>query len=260
MVFDQRGSGRSTPHAADPDTDLSTNTTWHLLGDIELLREQLGIDRWLVLGSSWGATLAIMYGEQLPERVSEIVLGAVTNTRRLELDWMYRGGVAPLLPAQWERFRQGVPRTARNSDLLEAYYRLLNGPDLDVRRRAADDWCRWELSYISSDPEEEPFTGRFADPRYRMGFARLVTHYFRHGAWIRDGSLLANAYRLAQIPGVMVHGRLDIGSPLLTAWEMKRAWPRADLVVVPDAGHGGDAMSREVVRATDRFRGRAEAA
>ncbi len=253
VLFDQRGSGRSTPHAADPDTDLGTNTTWHLLRDIELLREHLGIDRWLVFGGSWGATLAILYAEQHPDRVSELVLAAVTNTRRWEVDWMYRGGVAPLLPVQWERFRAGVPEADRDGDLLDAYRRLVNDPDADVRRQAADEWCRWELSYIADEPEEDPFIGRFADPRYRLCFARVVTHYFSHDAWLEDGQLLRDAARLADIPGVMIHGRLDLGSPLRTAWEMERAWARGELVIVGGAGHSGSAMDRELVRATDRF-------
>ena len=254
VVFDQRGSGRSMPHAADHDTDLAANTTWHLLADIERLREHLGIDRWLVFGGSWGATLGILYAERFPERVSELVLAAVTNTSRWELEWMYRGGVAPLFPEEWERFRLGVPESDRDGDLLAAYRRLLDDPDPDVRRRAADEWCRWELSYIAPAPEEDPFIGRFADPRYRMCFARVVTHYFHHDAWLEPDQLLRDARLLADIPGVMIHGRRDLGSPLRTAWLMKRAWPRAELVVVDDAGHSSDRMTPELVRATDRFR------
>jgi proline iminopeptidase len=140
VLFDQRGSGRSTPHAADFDTDLSTNTTWHLLADIERLRDHLDIERWLFFGGSWGATLAILYAEQHPDRVTELVLAAVTNTNRRELDWMYRGCVAPVFPEEWERFRQVVPEADRDGDLLESYYRLLDDPDPEVRRRAADEW------------------------------------------------------------------------------------------------------------------------
>ncbi len=201
ILFDQRGSGRSTPYVADPETDLAANTTWHLLRDIELLRAHLDIDRWLVFGGSWGSTLALLYAEQFPERVTELVLAAVTNTTRREIDWMYRGGVAPLLPAEWHRFRSAVPEADRDGDMLEVYHRLLGDRDPQVRRRAADEWCRWELAYVASGPEDDPFTGRFADPRYRLAFARTVTHYFLHDAWLEDRQLLRDADRLADNPG-----------------------------------------------------------
>ena len=253
VLFDQRGSGRSTPHAADPATDLSANTTPHLLADIERLRDHLSVDRWLVFGESWGAALALLSAETHPERVAALVVSGVTTGRRREIDWMCRGGVAPLLPGEWERFLAAVPEDDRAGDPVAAYHRLLNDPDPEVRQRAADEWCRWELSYIADEPEEDPFIGRFADPRFRLGFARLVTHYFLHDAWLEEGQLLRDAHRLAGIPGVMIHGRRDIASPLISAWEMKGAWPTAELRIVAAGGHGGGAMDAEVIRAIDGF-------
>ena len=254
VLFDQRGCGRSTPHAGDSETSLEDNTIWRLLDDIERLRVARGIERWLVFGGSWGATLAILYAETHPERVSALVLGGVTTTRRQEIDWLYRGGVAPLFPEQWARFREGVDAADRDGDLIGAYHRLLHDADPAVRAGAAEAWCRWESATISSTPGPA-LASRFADPAYAMAFARIVTHYFRNGAWLEDGQLLRDAGALATIPGIMVHGRLDVQAPLLTAWELKRAWPRAELVVVENAGHSaGDAgVAEALVAATDRF-------
>ena len=254
VLFDQRGSGRSTPHAGALATDLASNTTRHLLADIERLRAHLAIDRWLVFGGSWGATLAILYAERHPDRVTGLVMGGVTMTRRQELDWLYRGGVARFLPEQWARFRAGVPVAERDGDLIEAYHRLLHDPDPAVRQAAAAAWCAWDSAAMSL-PSRPALAGRFADPAYAMAFARVVTHYFRHGAWLEEDQLLREAGTLAGIPGIMVHGRLDLGSPLVTAWELGQAWPSAELVVVEGAGHTVDqaAMAHHLVRATDRL-------
>lgn len=251
VLFDQRNCGRSTPHASEHDTDLSTNTTEHLLGDIEQLRKQLGIDRWLVFGGSWGSTLALAYAERYPQRVTEIVLVGVTMTRPSEIHWLYHG-VAPLFPAQWARFRNGAPEAERNGDLVAAYYKLLNDPDPSVRAKAAEEWCRWEDSLLSVDPDFQP---ERMEPTREMAFARIVTHYFHHGAWLEDDILLHNAHNLAGIPGVMVQGRLDLGGPLVTAWELDRAWPDGELVLVQGAGHTArdPGMTEAVVAATDRF-------
>jgi proline iminopeptidase len=248
VLFDQRGCGRSTPSAGDPATDLAVNTTWHLVADIERLRTHLGVERWLLLGVSWGVTLALAYAEANPERVSELVLVGVTMTRRAELDWLYRG-VAPLFPAAWERFRAGAPD---DGDLIEAYRRLLHDPDPRVRARAADDWSAWELAVASGEPDPE-WPEEWRDPAFRYTRARLVTHYFRHAAWLEEGALLRDAGALAGIPGTMVHGRLDLGSPLGTAWELARAWPDGELVVVEGAGHSAAGMAGEVVAATSRY-------
>ena len=254
VQFDQRGCGRSTPHASLPDADLSTNTTEHLLADIEQLREHLGVERWLVLGASWGSTLALAYAEEHPERVSELVLWGVTTGRHSEFDWIFRGhGVGPLLPEAWDELVFALPEADRDGDVVEAYDRLLHDPDPAVCERAALAWCTWE----SATPDWPPKRGldeRFADPAYRLAFARLVTHYALHYGFLEDGKLIRGAHRLAEIPGVLVHGRFDLGAPLGNAWELKRVWPRAELVVIENAGHSATPASVDaIVRATDRF-------
>ena len=252
VQLDQRGCGRSTPHASDPDVDLSANTTEHLLGDLERLRTHLAVERWLVFGVSWGSTLALAYAERHPARVSALVLAGVTMTRRSEIDWLYRG-IAPLLPEAWERFAAGAP-AGRDGDLVEAYHALLHDPDPAVRERAARDWHDWEAASLSSEPDAEP-PAAWADPAYRLARARIVTHYFRNAAWLEDGVLLRGAAALAGIPGVMVHGRLDLQAPLATAWELARAWPDGRLVVVDGAGHSArDAgMTAALLDATSLF-------
>ena len=251
VLFDQRNCGRSTPHASDPATDLCFNTTEHLLQDIEQLRQHLGIDRWLVFGGSWGSTLALAYAERHPERVTEIVLVGVTTTRRTEIDWLYHG-VAPLFPAEWARFQAGVPVDQRTGDLVADYYRLLNHPDPAVRNQAALDWVTWEDSLVSADPAYRPAP---PEPHWAMAFARIVTHYFHHNAWLAEEQLLRNADKLAGIPGVMVQGRLDFGGPLMTAWELAQAWPAGKLVVIQGAGHTAQdaGMTEAVIAATDGF-------
>jgi proline iminopeptidase len=256
VLFDQRGCGRSRPHAADPAADLSVNTTGHLLGDIERLRRHLGVERWLVFGGSWGSTLALAYAERHPDRVSEVVLVAVATTRRHEVDWITRR-VGRLFPEAWARFRDGVPEADRDGDLAAAYARLLADPDPAVRERAARDWCRWEDTHVSLRPGHRP-NPRYDDPVFRMAFARLVTHYWSHAAFLEDGVLLEEVGRLAGIPGVLIHGRLDVSSPLDIPWELARAWPGAELVAVDQAGHGAadPGMAEAAVAATDRFAGR----
>jgi proline iminopeptidase len=254
VLFDQRGCGRSMPNAREPDIDLTRNTTQHLIADMELLRELLAVDRWLMLGGSWGSTLILAYAEKHRDRVSEIVLWGVTTGRRVEDDWLFRGGVAPLFPDQWERLRAGVPEAERDRDVVEAYARRLHDPDPEVRRRAALAWCTWE----SATPDWPPSAGlaeRFTDPDFALSFARLVTHYIGHDLFLEDGILLRNAHALADIPGVLVNGRFDLQSPIGNAWELKRAWPRAELVIVDHAGHAGDdpGLTRELIGATDRF-------
>ena len=259
VLFDQRGCGRSTPHAGDPAVDLSTNTTEHLLADIELLRRHLAVERWLVFGLSWGSTLGLAYAERHPERVSEVVLGAITTTSEREVRWLTRD-VGRLFPEQWARFRDGVPPGERDGSLVEAYSRLLVHHDPAVRARAARDWCDWEDAHVRVRPDHgnDP---RYDDPVFRMAFARLVTHYWRHAAWLEDGALLRDAGTLAAIPAVLVHGRLDVGSPLDVAWELSRAWPGSSLVVVEEAGHsaGDPGMASALVAATDRFAARGSA-
>jgi len=254
VLFDQRGCGRSTPHASEPDIDLTSNTTQNLIADMELLRQHLDVDRWLVFGGSWGSTLALAYAETHPDRVAEMILWGVTTGRRAEADWLFRGGVSMLFPEQWERLCAAVPAAERDGDIVEAYSRMLHHPDSEVRRRAALAWCTWE----SATPEWPPTTGlaeRYADPDFALAFARLVTHYIRHDLFLEDEVLLRNAHVLADIPGILVNGRFDLQAPIANAWELNRVWLRAELVIVEDAGHAGDdpELTQELIRATDRF-------
>jgi proline iminopeptidase len=252
VLFHQRNCGRSTPHASDPAVDLQSNNTANLIADIELLRQHLNIDRWLVLGGSWGSTLALAYAEAHPDRVSEMILFGVTTGRRTEFDWTFRGGLARFFPEQWDRLRAAVPVAERDRDMVEVYHRLLNDLDPAVCRRAAEAWCIWE----SATPAWPPTTGlsdRFRDPKYALALARIVMHYVRCNAWLEDGVLLRGAGALTGIPGILVNGRFDFQAPIANAWELKRVWPRAEVVIVDDAGHVPTAdLSRELVRATDR--------
>jgi proline iminopeptidase len=253
IQLDQRGCGRSTPHAGDWSTDLGANTTHHLIADIERLREHLGIERWLVWGGSWGVTLALAYAERHPERVSELVLLSITMTRRADVHWLAHE-TGRYFPEEWARFRSGVPEADRDGDLVAAYDRLLNGDhDPAVRLRAARDWVAWEDAILSLEDGYAVPNPRWADERFMIGFARLVTHYFSHAAWLAEDELLRNAHRLARIPGVLLHGRLDLSGPPDVAWALARAWPAAELHIVP-GGHTGDAeMDRLQLEATDRF-------
>jgi len=251
VLFDQRGAGRSTPRVTAT-TDLSANTTVHLLEDIERLREHLGISRWLVWGNSWGVTLGLAYAERHPTRVTEMVLAAVTMTRPGDIHWLYHE-VGRYFPEEWRRFRGGVPEDERDGDLVAAYYRLLNEqPDVASRERAAADWCAWEDAAMSLEDGWTPHP-RYTDPAFRMTFARIVTHYFHHRAWLADGQLLRDAHRLDGIPGVLVHGRLDLGSPSDVPYLLAQAWPGAELQFV-GAGHaGGKDMFTCIIDATNRF-------
>jgi len=253
VLFDQRGCGRSTPHASDPATDMSRNTTGHLLADMERLRGHLGIDRWLLSGGSWGSTLILAYAERYPQRVSEIVISGVTTTRRSEIDWLYRG-VARFFPAEWERFRAGLPEADRAGDLVAAYARLMEDPDPLVRARAANDWCAWEDAVVSLEPNGKPNPYSDRPPAALLALVRICAHYFAHGAWLEEGALLRDAGRLAGIPGVLIHGRLDLSGPLDTAWELARAWPDAELIAVTDSGHtGSDTVRDRVLGALDTY-------
>ncbi|CAM5451242.1 proline iminopeptidase [Streptomyces tanashiensis] len=248
VLFDQRGCGRSTPHASDPAADMAVNTTAHLVADMERLREHLGIEQWLLYGGSWGSTLILAYAEAHPERVSEIVIAAVTTTRRSETAWLYEG-VGRFFPEAHERFRAGADHAA---DLVGAYAARMNHPDRAVREKAAADWCAWEDAVLSMEGMGTPYTDRVDDTR--LGFVRICAHYFAHGAFLEEGALIRDAHRLAGIPGVLIHGRLDMGGPLTTAWELARAWPDAELHVVEKAGHlGGEETGRLVLTALDRF-------
>ncbi|MFC3502966.1 prolyl aminopeptidase [Micromonospora krabiensis] len=255
VLVDQRGCGRSLPHAADPGVDLATNTTAHLVGDLERLRAHLGVERWLVLGASWGSTLGLAYAQAHPERVSELVLFSVVTTSRREVEWITRD-MGRIFPAEWARFRDGVPPADRDGNLAAAYARLLADPDPAVRDRAAREWCLWDDTHVRTVPGWRP-DPRFADPGFRMLSARLVSHYWSNAAFLPDGALLDGAARLAGIPGVLLHGRLDVSSPLDVAWQLAQAWPDARLEVVEAAGHGaGHGIGERVVAALDDFAAR----
>lgn len=253
VQMDQRNCGHSTPGASDPAVSLDTNTTWHLIADIEQLRELLGVDRWVVWGGSWGCTLALAYAETYPERVRALVLVSVTMTRRSDVHWLYHE-TGRFLPEQWARFRSGVPKVDRDGDLVAAYYRLLNKlDDPDTQRDAAQRWCEWEDAAVSLEPGWTP-SPRYADPEFRMQFARIVTHYFHHGAWLDEGQLLRDAGKLTGIPGVMLHGQLDIGGPVDVPWLLARAWPDAELHVISEAGHQGSQRTKDLMlEAGQRF-------
>ncbi|MDF2704968.1 MAG: prolyl aminopeptidase [Nonomuraea muscovyensis] len=250
VLFHQRGCGRSTPDAGLLETDLSANTTQHLVADMELLREHLRIEKWQLLGVSWGSTLSLAYAQRYRERVSELILFAVTAGRRKEIEWITRD-VGRIFPQGWERFRDAVPAQDRDGNLAAAYAKLLADPR--TRDEAARAWCEWEDTHVSLDPKHRP-SPLFEDPVLRMTFARLVTHYWANDCFLPDtGDLVKQAHLLEGVPGVLVHGKLDVSGPLETAWELHKNWPGSELVVV-DEGHGGTGMVARVIAATDRFR------
>jgi proline iminopeptidase len=249
VQFDQRGCGLSTPSVSDPETSLHGNTTWHLVADTEKLRQHLGIERWLVWGGSWGVTLGLAYAERYPERVTEMVLVSCTMTRPADVHWLYHEA-GRFFPEEWRRYREGGGDAV---DLVAAYDELLNAnPDPEVRARAAADWCAWEDAVTSLEEGWTPHE-RYADPCFRMKFARLCAHYFSHAAWLQDGQLLRDANRLAGIPGVLIHGRLDIGSPPDVPWLLHEVWPGSELHLVRTGHHGGDEMTERMMGELDSF-------
>ncbi len=252
VIFDQRGCGRSHPLAGDEGADLSANTTWHLVADLERLREHLGIDRWIVVGGSWGVTLGLVYAQAHPERVVAMVLAAVTAGTRGEVEWITRD-MGRVFPREWEAFTALVPEGERGGDLAAAYARLLGDPEPRVREAAAAAWCAWEDTHVSLAPGWAP-SQRFEDPAFRAVFARLVTHYWAHDCFLTDHHVLAGMPRLAGIPATLIHGRYDVSGPLDTAWALHRAWPGSRLVVLDDAGHGGARMTDELIAALDSYR------
>jgi len=253
IQMDQRNCGKSTPAASDPTVGLDTNTTAHLLADIEQLREHLHIDRWVVWGASWGCTLALAYAEAHPERVRALILVSVTMTRRRDVHWLYHD-IGRYLPEQWQAFQSGVPAAHRDADLVAAYNSLLNhSDDPETQADAAQRWCDWEDAAVSLEPGWSPSI-RYRDPTFRMQFARIVAHYFSHGAWLEDNQLLRDAHRLAGIPGVLIHGALDIGGPADVPWLLAQAWPDAQLTLVAEAGHhGSERTGQLILEAAARF-------
>ena len=250
VLFDQRGCGRSTPHA-----ELTDNTTWHLVDDIERIREHLGVERWQVFGGSWGSTLALAYAQAHPDKVTELVLRGIFMLRRWELEWFYQKGCDALFPDAWESYLAAIPEAERG-DLMSAYYRRLTSADPKLRVEAARAWSVWEAatSHLYQDPDHIASSG---EDEFALAFARIECHYFVHGGFFEhDDQLLRNVERIRRIPAVIVQGRYDVVCPMRSAWDLHRAWPEADLRVVADAGHSAlePGIAHELLEATDRFR------
>jgi proline iminopeptidase len=250
VLFDQRGCGKSTPHAS-----LEANTTWHLVADVERLRQELGVDRWQVFGGSWGSTLALAYAQTHPERVTELVLRGIFLVRKQEIDWFYQRGTSALFPDAFEAYLEPIPPEERG-DLLHAFHRRLTDADPVVRLRAARAWSTWEGS-TSSLLVNRALVERTAGDEVALALARIECHYFVHGAWLdapRD--LLSNVDKIRHIPAVVVQGRYDAVCPMESAWALHRAWPEASLRIVADAGHAASEPGtlHELISATDAFR------
>lgn len=254
VLFDQRGSGKSRPHAS-----LVDNTTWDLVADMERLREHLGIERWLVFGGSWGSTLALAYAQTHPERATHLVLRGIFLLRRWELEWFYQdpGGAAALYPDLWEHYIEPIP-PAERGDMMAAYYRRLTSDDPAELSRAAKAWALWEAA-TSFLRRNSLYTAKLGQDTHSEAFSRIECHYFVNGGFLATpNQLIENVGRIRHIPAVIVQGRYDIVCPLRSAWELHRAWPEAELHIVPDAGHSAfePGNTHELIRATDRFASR----
>lgn len=255
VLFDQRGCGKSTPHASQPAADLRFNTTAYLIADMELLRKNLGIEKWQVFGGSWGSALALAYAQAHPGAVTELVLRGIFTLRRAELEWFCDGGAAVLFPDLWEEFIAPIPVLERNR-MTEAYHRRLSDPDPSVHVPAAVAWAKWEASIITLRPDPE-VVAAMTEPAAAVALARIENHFFLHRGWLDEGQLIAGVDRIRHIPAVIVQGRYDVGTPMMTAWDLHRAWPEAEFIVVDDAGHAASepGIKRELRKATDRFAG-----
>jgi len=251
LLFDQRGCGKSTPYA-----DLNANTTWHLVADIERLREMAGVEKWQVFGGSWGATLALAYAETYPERVSELVVRGIYTLTKAELDWYYQFGVSEMFPDKWERFIAPIPPEERHEMML-AYNRRLTGADRSVALEAAQAWSIWEGETITLLPEKST-SGKFEDADFAYAFSRIENHFFVNAGWMDEGQLLRDAYKLKDIPGVIVHGRYDMPCPAKYAWLLHKAWPQAEFHLIEGAGHAYSepGILDQLIRATDKFAGK----
>jgi len=250
VLFDQRGCGKSTPHA-----DLVDNTTWHLVADIERLRETLAINAWQVFGGSWGSTLALAYAETHPERVTELVLRGIFMLRRAEMLWFYQQGASAIYPDAFEAYRDFIPEVERG-DMMSAYHRRLTGDDVALRTAAARAWASWEGATSFIKPNQG-YIATTAGDRFALAFARIECHYFINGGFFqRDDELLTNIDRIRHIPATIVHGRYDVVCPLVNAWDLHRAWPEADLRITPNAGHSAfePGNRHALIEATDRYR------
>lgn len=248
LLFDQRGCGQSTPHAS-----LEANTTWHLVDDIEKLRQLIGVEQWLVFGGSWGSTLALAYAQTHPARVSELVLRGVYTVSQAELDWYYQFGVSEMFPDSWASFQAPVP-AAERGNMMAAYRKLLTGDDRQKQLEAARAWSVWEAETITLLPNPD-IAAKHDEGHFALAFARIENHYFTHRGWLEDGQLLRDAHKLAGIPGVIVHGRYDMPCPARYAWALHRAWPDADFHLIEGAGHAWTepGIMDQLLAATDRF-------
>lgn len=255
LLFDQRGCGRSTPFAS-----LDANTTWHLVADIERLREMAGAECWMVFGGSWGSTLALAYAQRHPDRVTELVLRGIFLGTQREYDWLYRYGASELYPEAWAAFTGHIPAEERG-DLLLAYHSRLTSDDRQVRLAAAKAWAMWEGVTVTLLPDPAMLAD-FTDDDHAVAVARIENHFFRNDCWLEPDQLLRDAGRLRHIPGVIVQGRHDCCTPPWAAWALKQAWPEVDLQIVPDGGHlfTEPGITDGLVRATDRFAGKPGAA
>ncbi len=253
ILFDQRGCGRSLPHASDPAADLRHNTTWHLVADMELLRKNLGIESWQVFGGSWGSALALAYAQAHPDHVSELVLRGIFTLRPIELDWFYEGGAMAIFPDRWATYEAQIPVIERGN-MIEAYHRRLFDPDPAVHVPAAVAWSQWEAATTTLLADEAKID-EMADPHDAVAFARIENHYFVNGGWFRPEQLIADAVHIRHIPTVIVQGRYDMCTPMMTAHALSQAMPEAEFVVVPDAGHSAfePGIRRALRAATDRF-------
>lgn len=248
VLFDQRGCGRSTPHAG-----LAANTTWHLVADMEQLRRMLGIEQWLLLGGSWGSTLALAYAETHPERVSELILRGIFTVRASEISWYYQHGASLLFPDKWEAFVKPIPAIERGN-LLEAYHKRLTGDDRGAQIEAARAWSLWEGETITLLPDANLSLQHGSDA-FALAFARIENHYFINHGFMAEGQLLRDADRLRRIPGTIIQGRYDAATPAATAWALHRAWPEAEFHLVPDAGHAYNepGILHRTIEATDKY-------
>jgi proline iminopeptidase len=251
ILFDQRGCGKSTPYAS-----LENNTTWHLVSDIEKLREMIGVEKWLVFGGSWGSTLALAYAETHPDRVSELVVRGIYTLTKAELSWYYQFGVSEMFPDKWEKFVAPISEAERH-DMMGAYRKRLVGDDKQAQIEAALAWSTWEGQTITLLPEPET-SDKFGENEFALAFARIENHYFVHAGWLDEGQLLRDAHKLADIEGVIIHGRYDMPCPAKYAWALHKAWPRAEFHLIEGAGHAYSepGILDQLIRATDRFAGK----
>jgi proline iminopeptidase len=250
ILFDQRGAGRSRPHA-----DLNDNTTAHLLADMETLREKLGVERWLLFGGSWGSTLSLLYAQAHPERVLGLVLRGIFLCRKTDIDWFYRYGASCIFPDYWQDFIGQIP-AEEHQDLLHAYHRRLTGDNDITRMAAAKAWASWEARCATHEPNGH-VVARFGSPQVALAMARIAAHYFVNDAFIAADQICRDAHRLANIPTVIVHGRYDVVCPVDQAFTLQQALPHAELDIIRDAGHASSEPGTldALIRATDRFAG-----